>query len=196
VHWPPAPDGWQFWSSSDSSGLPAPAPGGGTRRSSYQRRWLVLYWFALVCNATFLALALAGRGVVAESVVALALGLIAVAAGALMAQALHRRRCDDVTFDGATQGQRVVGLAWLLLVVIMVVATVVGTGAGARASAGTDAIALVQGLFESAAGTLFGFAALLLVAGDGYTKFRSARGEGLLDGARTGHPDDGGAITR
>jgi len=133
-----------------------------------------LYRAAIACYLVFLILALAGAGITASNVAGLVLGLVSAAGGLTMAEVLHRRGCDDVTFDSATQGLRVVAVAWAALVIVMLVTTTIATGLGTRASAGEQANRLVVGLFDSAAGTLFGLAALLLVAGDGYTKFRQA----------------------
>ncbi|GAB2608637.1 hypothetical protein [Pseudactinotalea suaedae] len=169
--WPPAPPGWQFW-------IPEPEPAAAAaperRRSRYRTRWLYLYRAAIACYLVFLALALTGEGVTPSNVAGLVLGLVSAAGGLTMAEVLHRRGCDDVTFDSATQGLRVVAVAWAALVIIMIVTVMIGTGLGTRTSAGAGANGLVEGLFDSAAGTLFGLAALLLVAGDGYTKFRQA----------------------
>ena len=167
--WPPAPPGWQFWIR-EPDGEPEPV----RRASRYQRRWVYLYRAAIACYLVFLILALAGAGITASNVAGLVLGLVSAAGGLTMAEVLHRRGCDDVTFDSATQGLRVVAVAWAALVIVMLVTTTIATGLGTRASAGEQANRLVVGLFDSAAGTLFGLAALLLVAGDGYTKFRQA----------------------
>lgn len=140
--------------------------------SRYQRWWLVSYWVAVALSLVFVLLALFGDGVPGVARIAVSLGAVAAVASTLMATSLSRLGVDDVEFDEATSAMRVIVVAWVVLVVVMVTGTVVGTGAGETDVADADATGAVVGVSEGAAGVLFGLAALFVVAGDGYTKYR------------------------
>jgi len=132
----------------------------------------VSYWVAAALNVLFLLLALVGDDVPAVARIAVTLGAVSTVAGTLMAASLFRVGITDVEFDESTSAMRVIVVAWAVLVTVMVGATVVGTDAGERSSAGVGSTETVVGVSEGAAGVLFGLAALFVVAGDGYTKYR------------------------
>ncbi|GAA4118875.1 hypothetical protein GCM10022415_18340 [Knoellia locipacati] len=139
---------------------------------SYQARWLVAYWVTVALTVVFLLLAITGEGVAGVARIAITLGVVAALAGTLMAVAVSRMGVSDVEFDEATSAMRVITVAWVVLVTVLVVGTVLGTGAGDRRVADAGTTASVVGVSEGATGALFGLAALFVVVGDGYTRYR------------------------
>lgn len=140
------------------------------RRSRYQTAWIVLFWIAAACNLLFLLLALLSA--VLTALVPLACGALASTAGAAMASHLSRRGLDDRDFDEVAASMRIVVVGWGLLAVTMVVAAAVGTRLFEVARPGQAAVDAVLAVSESVASQLFGAAALFVVVGDGYTKYR------------------------
>jgi Na+/proline symporter len=142
------------------------------RSSAYCRRWLRAYWAAGALNLLFLVLALTGGDVPARAYFALIVGAVASALGAAMATHLVRRGIGPRDFDEATSSMRIVVVGWCLLVAAMLVGTVLGSGFGDRSSAGDEATGAVLDISASIAPELFSVAALFVVVGDGYTKYR------------------------
>ncbi len=141
------------------------------RWSRYQRRWLRVYWSAASLNVLFFLFAVTGGGVPGPAFLAVTLGALASLLGASMASHLMRRRISDRDFDDATSLMRVVSVAWLVLAGTIVMVTLVAGGFGQR-SPGPGATQAVIEISDSVSAQLFGAAALLLVVGDGYTKYR------------------------
>lgn len=140
--------------------------------SAYCRRWLAAYWTTAALSLTFLLLALTGSDVPVSALFAVGTGAIAAIGGAAMASHLAHRGIGDRDFDDATASMRIVVVGWLLLVTTIVVGASVGSGGGTRNAAGTEATKDVLSVSESIGPTLFGVAALFVVVGDGYTKYR------------------------
>lgn len=145
---------------------------GGLRHVWYQAIWLSLYWIAAACSLVFLALALLGGGVAAESLFAVAAGAVATTLGASMATHLLLRRVSDADFDDATGLMRVVVVGWLLLSLTLVLGVVAATDWGATASVGAEARRSMLAIADSVVGELFGAAALFVVVGDGFGRYR------------------------
>lgn len=142
------------------------------RPSPYCRRWLAAYWTAAGLNLLFLVLALTGEDVPSQALFAVSTGAIAAVLGAAMASHMVRRGIGDRDFDEATSSMRIVCVGWLLLVLVMLIGVAGGSGMGARDSAGGQATQDVLAVSDGIVPALFGVAALFVVVGDGYTKYR------------------------
>lgn len=178
-HWSPVPEGWCFWEQSDTqTDPPAETPASRSVHikkaaiSRYQRRWLALFWLTTGLNLLFLLLALTGKGVPLEAILAVSSGALGVLLGSLLVTLATRNGIDDVDFDDLAKGMRVAVVAWLFLGCAIVVGTIVGSGFGDRPTAGPRAIEVVVDFSESVAAQIFGLAILFTVVGDGYTKYR------------------------
>ena len=143
-----------------------------TRGTRYQVWWVRSYWIATALTVVFLVLALTGSGVGFGSHVSVTLAVVATALGSLMASRIQRHGVTDVEFDEGTSGMRVIAVGWSALVILLLIAATFGTGFGLTASVDPDVADGVVGFSASLATTLFGFAALIAVVGDGYTKYR------------------------
>jgi len=142
------------------------------RGTSYGRRWLVAYWAAATLNLVFVLLALGGEDVPPSAYFSVLTGAVTSFAGAAMATHLVRVGVSDVDFDDATSTMRVVVVGWLLLCVAMVVTVMVATDFGAQSTVGPEATGAVLDFADGVAAQLFGVAALFVIVGDGYTKYR------------------------
>ena len=140
--------------------------------SPYCRRWLVAYWTAASFNLLFLVLALTGQNVPIQALFAVGTGAIAAVLGTAMASHMVRRGIGDRDFDEATSSMRIVCVGWLLLVLVMLIGVAAGSEMGTRDSAGGEATGEVLAVSDSIVPALFGVAALFVVVGDGYTKYR------------------------
>jgi len=140
--------------------------------SAYCQRWLAAYWTAAGLNLLFLVLALTGEDVAIPALFAVGTGAIAAVLGTAMASHLVRRGIEDRDFDEATSSMRIVCVGWLLLVLVMVIGVAAGSEMGARDTAGDQATQEVVAVSDSIVPALFGVAALFVVVGDGYTKYR------------------------
>ncbi len=140
--------------------------------SAYCRRWLASYWTTAALSLIFLLLALTGSDVPVSALFAVGTGAIAAIGGTAMAAHLAHRGIADRDFDDATASMRVVVVGWLLLVSTIIIGVLVGSGVGSRNTVGTEATQGVLAVSESIGPTLFGVAALFVVVGDGYTKYR------------------------
>ena len=147
-------------------------PGGGAPASRYQRRWLAAYWAAAALNLAFLVLALGGDDVSGAAYFAVTTGSVASLLGSTMATHVHLRGVDDRDFDEATSIMRAVAVAWLLLSLFMVCAVVAATDFGATATVDPARQQDVLDVADGLAAQLFGAAALLVVVGDGYARYR------------------------
>jgi hypothetical protein len=143
-----------------------------THGTRYQVWWVRSYWIATALTVVFLVLALTGSGVGIGSRVSVTLAVVATALGSLMASRIRQHGVTDVDFDDGTSGMRVIAVGWAALVVLLLIAATFGTGFGVTASVDADMADGVVGFSASLATTLFGFAALIAVVGDGYTKYR------------------------
>jgi len=144
----------------------------GDRSSPYCRRWLAAYWTAGGLNLLFLVLALTGEDVPIQALFAVSTGAIAAVLGAVMASHMVRHGIGDRDFDEATSSMRIVCVGWLLLVLVMFIGVASGSDLGTRDSAGGQATGEVLAVSDSIVPALFGVAALFVVVGDGYTKYR------------------------
>ena len=147
-------------------------PAQSRRTSRYQRRWLAAYWAAAALNLAFLVLALGGDDVSGAAYFAVTTGSVASLLGSTMATHVHLRGVDDRDFDEATSIMRAVAVAWLLLSLFMVCAVVAATDFGATATVDPARQQDVLDVADGLAAQLFGAAALLVVVGDGYTRYR------------------------
>lgn len=142
------------------------------RGTRYRRRWLYAYWSAAILNGVFVLLALTASDAPAAAYFAVLTGAVTSITGAAMATHLVVSGVSDVEFDDATATMRVIVVGWLVLCLAMVVTVMAATDFGARDTAGPEAINAVVTFSDGIAAQLFGVAALFIVMGDGYTKYR------------------------
>lgn len=138
----------------------------------YQRRWLYAYGTSASMNLIFVLLALTGDNVPPASYFAVLTGTVTSFAGAVMASHLVRIRVSDVDFDEATATIRVIAVGWLLSCIAMAFTVMAATDFGARATVGPEATPAILNFADGITAQLFGVAALFVVAGDSYTRYR------------------------
>ena len=142
------------------------------RGTSYGRRWLVAYWAAAALNVVFVLLAVSGEDVPSSAYFSVLTGAATSLAGAAMATHLVRVGVSDVDFDDVTATMRVIVVGWLILCLAMIVTVMVATDFGARSTVGPETTDALVGFADGVAAQLFGVAALFVIVGDGYTKYR------------------------
>jgi hypothetical protein len=144
------------------------------RHNRYRRRWVIAYWAAAALNLLFVLLALTGEDVSTSAYFAVLTGAVTSTAGASMATHLDRVGIGDVEFDDVTATMRVIVVGWLMLCLTLVVTVMVATDFGARSTVGPETTDAVVAFADGIAAQLFGVAALFVIMGDGYTKYRRA----------------------
>lgn len=143
-----------------------------TPNTSYRRRWLTAYWAAATLNVLFALLALTGEDVPPTAYFAVLTGAATSVAGAAMATHLVRVGVSDVDFDDVSATMRVIVVGWLMLCLALIVTVMVATDFGARSTVGPETTDAVVAFADGVAAQLFGVAALFVIVGDGYTKYR------------------------
>lgn len=140
--------------------------------STYQRRWLAAYWSAAGLNVLFVLLALIGEDVPPGAYFAVLTGATTSIAGAAMATHLVLMGVGDVDFDDVTATMRVIVVGWLMLCLAFLVTVLAATDFGARSTVGPETTDAVVAFSDGVAAQLFGLAALFVIVGDSYTKYR------------------------
>lgn len=154
--------------------LPRPMP--VTARRRYQITWVVLSW--LVTGLSLVSLLyvivvppILGVEIPAVGLFTAATSSVATVLGSAMATHLVARGVGSVDFDDATSTMRVVVVAYALVQVTVAV-ILLGAVDWDRPSLRPDAIEDMASLSQGVAAQVFGAAALFLVVGEGFSKYR------------------------
>ena len=155
-----------------------PGPARATSGRGYQTIWLVLYWLIAAISLCSLLFVLfvplaASAQVAAAGLFTAVTSSAATLLGATMATHLAVRGIGSVDFDDATSAMRVVVVAYAVGEAALL-AIVVSAWDWTRTDLGlsVDVIASLASISQGVAAQVFGAAALFLVVGDAFTKYR------------------------
>jgi hypothetical protein len=142
------------------------------RRSTSQRRWVSLFWWAAGISVVgTLLVPVLNDHHDATPAVGPGVSSLAACVGALMTRRLARQGLDDADFIKGTTTVRAVALSWMFLFAFVVGGAFIGAwfSHGMAYDAGW-----LFGTFQRDLVSLIGFASLIAIVGPGYSEYRGA----------------------